>query len=392
MCLFILLELLLIFDKSFSKFHLYGPFHLFDVLLLLLTVISGLNIIKRRPQLHFVPILLLVAIAVLYAVYSLYVLHSPLNYTVRQFAVIVYIVCTYLIFSSYTNSTTNGFNIRFIILIAIAASVLQIGYHLIKLLTDTSFIENLFDSFNHVSELGFMALLVLEVLLLVYMKQWWKYALLLFLFLLMLTLGHQGSIVILYFFILGLYLFLRVNKGLKTALLAAGALGLGSLFYLLPEYFADHNTMWRVLYWQETIHEVMITKFGILGHGFGIVYTSPEILELMKDQINSPMFEFRPEEQYLSPMHNSFLTIAYHIGFVVMLLIFVPLKNVFAYLFNRKDHQPTVIKDFLVLSLFAVIGWSSFHVVLELPHSSVFFWLIYFTTLYHFNVENKVTT
>ena len=108
----------------------------------------------------------------------------------------------------------------------------------------------------------------------------------------------------------------------------------------------------------------------------------------MKEQINSLWFEVRPEEQYLTPMHNSFLTIAYHIGFLPMLMIFIPLIPVFVYPFKRKN--PTKEKDFLTLAVIAAIGWSSFHVVLELPHSSAFIWLIYFTTVYQFQVSKSI--
>ena len=61
----------------------------------------------------------------------------------------------------------------------------------------------------------------------------------------------------------------------------------------------------------------------------------------------------------------------------------------FLYLFDRDKLKSTKEKDFLALLLLGMIMWSSFHVVLELPHSSALFWLVYFSTIYEFNQKPK---
>lgn len=389
MSLFILIELLLLFDKTFSKFNLVGPIYLYDVLLILLTLLSSAYIVKAKIKLGIWPIQLIVGVSVLYVLYSYFVLVSPLNYMIRQFAVIVYLVNIYLVFHALINEKAQKFNVRFFIVLGLLALVSQIGFHFYNLLLIENYISTLFDDFHYFSEMGFMALFLFEVFVLVYLKPWWKWVILIIFLFLISTLGHQGSSVIIFFTILGAYIFIHSKKYQKIAIFGISIIGIIGLFLFLPSYFLDHNTLWRLLYWKITLKDIFVNYYGVFGHGFGVKFTTPEVLEAMSSQLDSPWFEVRPEEQYLTPMHNSFITIGYHIGFVFMLLIFLPLKNMFSYIVNRATLYPTKEKDFLTLSLLGLIMWSSFHVVLELPHSSALFWLVYFSTIYEFNEKPK---
>lgn len=389
MSLFILIELLLIFDKTFSKFNLIGPLYLYDALLIALTLLSTIHIIKNKIRLTLWPIKLLIGIATLYFIHSYFILESPLNYMIRQFALIIYLVNIYLIFHSFISNQIQKFNIRFFIILGVLALVTQVGFHFYNVFAEENYLATIFDDFHYFSEMGFMALFLFEVCILVYLKPWWKWIVLIIFLVLISTLGHQGSSVIIFFTILGSFVFIHSTKYQKIAILLTSIAGMAGLFLFLPTYFLDHNTLWRLLYWKITLRDIFVTYYGILGHGFGVKFTTPEILEAMSSQLNSPWFEVRPEEQYLTPMHNSFITIAYHIGFVFMLLIFLPLKNMFLYIFNRNKLNPTKEKDFLTLSLIGLIMWSSFHVVLELPHSSALFWLVYFSAIYEFNQKPK---
>lgn len=391
MSLFILIELLLIFDKTFSKFNVFGPLYLYDTLLIIITILSGVYIIKAKIRLKVWPLHILIGIATAYLFYSYFILDSPLNYTIRQFAVIVYLVNIYLIFHAFITPQTQNFNVRFFIIMGFLSLSFQIGFHIYNFIIIENYISTLFDDFHYFSEMGFMALFFFQVYALVYFKPWWKWIVLIMFLLLISTLGHQGSSVILFFAILGSYIFIHSKKHQKIAILGVSVIGLSGLFLFLPTYFLDHNTLWRLLYWKITLKDIFVSYYGVLGHGFGVKFTTPEILEGMSSQLNSPWFEVRPEEQYLTPMHNSFITIAYHVGFVFMLLIFLPLKNMFIYIVNRVSLSPTKEKDFLTLSLIGLIMWSSFHVVLELPHSSALFWLVYFCTIYEFNQKPKTT-
>jgi hypothetical protein len=389
MSLFILIELLLIFDKTFSKFNLFGPLYLYDALLIMLTIISGVYIVKVKIRLTIWPIQLLIGVASIYLIYSYFILDSPLNYTIRQFALIVYIVNIYLVFHAFINSKAHKFNVRFYIVLGMLSLAFQIGFHFYNFVFKENYISTLFGEFHYFSEMGFMALFIFQVYILVYWNSFWKWAILAFFLLLITTLGHQGSTTILFFTILGSYIFIHSGRYQKISIFSIAIIGIGGLFLFLPSYFLDTNTLWRLIYWKITLKDIFVDYYGVLGHGFGVKFTTPEILEAMSSQIDSPWFELRPEEQYLSPMHNSFLTIAYHVGFVFMLLIFLPLKNMFLYLFDRDKLKPTKEKDFLALLLLGMIMWSSFHVVLELPHSSALFWLVYFSTIYEFNQKPK---
>lgn len=392
MSLFILIELLLLFDKTFSKFNLIGPFYLYDAILIFLTIISTVYIIKARISLTIWPIQLLVGVAFIYLIYSYFIINSPLNYTIRQFALIVYLMNIYLIFHALINTNAHMLNIKFCIILGFLAVICQIGFHFYNFTFKENYLSSLFDDFNYFSEMGFMALFLFEVFLLVYLEKWWKWVVFLMFLMLILTLGHHGSSIIICFSVLGIYIFIHSKKYLKIVIIGSTIIAIGALFLFLPSYFLDHNTLWRLLYWKITLKNIFVDYYGVLGHGFGVKFTTSEILEVMRNELNSPWFEVRPEEQYLTPMHNSFITIAYHVGLIFMLLIFFPLKSMFIYIVDRYNSNPTAEKDFLALSLLGLIMWSSFHVVLELPHSSALFWLIYFSTIYEFKQKPELTT
>jgi phosphate/sulfate permease len=86
--------------------------------------------------------------------------------------------------------------------------------------------------------------------------------------------------------------------------------------------------------------------------------------------------------RYLNPPHNSVLTIVFHVGLIPALLFFTPLKKTFTQLFLKKSPADANIL-FLVLALLGSLVWILFNVILELPHSSTYFWLVYLTTIFY---------
>jgi len=384
MFLFILIELLLIFGKQFSKFHLFGQLHLYDALLILLAGGAGIVFLFRKDKVWNIPVLSVLAVSLIYLFYSYFAELGPSNYMVRQYALFLYLGCTMVIFYSFVDNQTNRYNIRFIALMGISAFVLQIGYHIYNFIFTPEFASVFFTGFNYISKMAFLALFVFVAYVLVYIKKWWRWPLLLFLFFLSLTLGNHSSAIISILIIFGTYLFIHFKLKFKIILIVTAVLGLIGLFNFLPEYFQDKNSLWRLMYWTATLKDAIINYYGMLGHGFGVKYTTPELLDAMGSKLDSHWMVQRPEEQYVTPMHNSFITIAFHIGFIFLFILFIPLKNAIWYIFNRTKNEAKPEKDFLVLSLIGVICYTNFNVVLELPHVSAFFWLIYFTTVYQF--------
>ncbi len=155
----------------------------------------------------------------------------------------------------------------------------------------------------------------------------------------------------------------------------------GALMTFAPQ-FKDKNTDWRLLTWRYMATELVTDKYAVLGHGFGTPYFSYDLEQYLYSRISSTAMLERgkPDERYLSPPHNSFLTIMFSIGILPGLLMFIP------YLYIGGDLRKTtgeIPKQnvFMMLSLVGLSVWAAFNVVLELPHSAGFFWLIYFTYL-----------
>ncbi len=383
---FILIELLLIFGETFSKFHLFGPVHLFDFSFLLLAAWSVWYYFKQPKAFLVWPVLIMLAFSVAYLAYSYFAHLGPVNYIVRQYAMFVYMGASWLLFASFITPEYQKYNVRFIALMGLAAVALQLVYHAYLFLFTDDF--TIFGAFNYYNKMAIMALIVAGAYGLVYFKNMaLKIGFGLFYVLLTTTLGHSSAFLAA-FFILAAYVILKANKTIKLAGLVLIALALMVFILYLPQ-FSDHNAEWRLVFWKVSLKEIVFERYAILGQGFGVPYSSQEVLDTFRDNLDSPWFEVRPEEQYLSPMHNSFITLAFHIGLVPALLIIVPLIPAFRYLFfaANDQHQPQL--DFLVLALLGASVWASFNVVLELPHSSTFFWLIYFTLIYSFRTRQQ---
>jgi len=379
MAWFILLELLLLFGETFSKFHLFGPFHLFDFSFILLAAWSSYYFFKQSKYFLIWPLLIILAFSVVYLAYSYFTLLGPVNYIIRQYAMFIYMGISWLLFASYISPEYQKYNIRLIALLGIAAIGIQLIYHVYLAIFTNGY--SVFGAFNYYNKISIIALIVAGSYGLVYFeKQWKKIVTGLCFILLSTTLGHSSAFLAAFFVVMA-YLVLRANKSVKLAGLGFLILAVLVFVVYLPQ-FSDHNAEWRMVFWKYSLKDILFEKYAILGHGFGVPYSSQAVLDSFRDSLNSPWFEMRPEEQYLSPMHNSFITIAFHIGLIPMLLILLPLYPAAKYLFftSANSHQHHI--DFLVLALVGSSIWVSFNVVLELPHSSSFYWLIYFTLVY----------
>lgn len=389
MALFILIELLLVFGKEFSKFHLFWQFHLYDFLFFILALWSAVILIRREQKFFVWPIIIILLISLMYVIYSYLSGLGQVSYIVRHYALFIYLGCSYVIFASFIDQDKNHLNIRFIVLIAIAAIPLQIITHVYNFST----IENypLFTRHNYLSYMVVMGLIVFGAYSILFLKKRsWQILIFILILFLSMTFNHASAFLAC-FIIPGFYIMLTMSKRFKIyglAFLLIAIIGFGLYF---PE-FSDQNSDWRLLYWKETIKESIFDYYGVIGHGFGVPYVTEETILKFKELLNSAWFVYNPEEQFLSPMHNSFITIIFHIGLVPALLILLPLRKTMKYFFQSDGKERSKRIDFLILAFIGISVWTSFNVILELPHSSAFFWLIYFSLIYEVDHYHRQTT
>lgn len=321
----------------------------------------------------------MLGISILYLGYS-YLYHvGPVNYMIRQYALFIYLGLSWFIFSSYINDQFNDFNIRFIVLIGLVSVIIQMGYHGYLAIFSDHYLP--FGEFNYFSKMGILGIIVFGAWALCFIKNTRiKWSLVAFYLFLSTTLGHSSAFLAC-FVVVMTYLMLGTSRKVKITALTFLGLSLLLFILFLPQ-FSDQNAEWRLVYWKSALGEILKSHFALLGHGFGAPYASQEVIDAFREQINSPWFEVRPEEAYVTPMHNSFITFAFHIGLIPSLLLFIPLKKAIRYFIKVKHHTKFPKNDFLILCFVGVSVFSAFNVVLELPHSSSFYWLIYFSLIY----------
>jgi hypothetical protein len=85
------------------------------------------------------------------------------------------------------------------------------------------------------------------------------------------------------------------------------------------------------------------------------------------------------EEKYTTGAHNSFLSFGQHLGIASLFLLFYPLVIGIKGL-KIRDNTNLI---FLILSISGMSVFSFFNVILELPHSSSLYWMIFFALIYY---------
>ena len=281
--------------------------------------------------------------------------------------------------------TDTGRN-RFFILVGFGSALLQIIYLIYKALFFEPF--SLFNDFNYYSKMSVVGLVVLAAYVLVFVsKKVFKLIGIGAILALSTTLGHASAFLSV-FLVTTVYLILRVPRRVKVI---GGVITLIIIigFILFLPQFSDNNAEWRLIFWKYSLQDIIQNYYGILGHGFGVPYTNQNVLDGLRDGANSPWFDVRPEETYLSPMHNSFITLAFHVGLLPSILIMVPLIKPFKCVVLDDSTPRDKTGDFFVLSVIGLFVWTSFNVVFELPHTTAFIWLVYFSTIYHFQNNQK---
>ncbi len=291
--------------------------------------------------------------------------------------IVGYLLLTYILFQCIR--TKSSLLLDFIYSLSKWAFILQIGYLIFVVVRGNS----LFGDFNYLSPLSIMLLPVYTARVMVEpMRQWMRSLLLILVVALSTMLGHSSAFLAVVIVIFGFFVYRIKRKQVVIGLSLAGLVLI--LFYVFLPQFRDVNANWRLFYWGKALEKTADTYF--IGNGFGVPYiTEPEIYEMINIFGNDNDLLDSPEEKYLKAYHNSFFTLFFYMG-VFVLLLAGPFIASFEFLKQglKNDKQ-----KFLVLSFVGVTTWSFFNVVLELPHSSIVFWLLFLLVAHHIRGLHK---
>ena len=374
----------LLFGKSFTKLQVVGPLYLHDLCLGGIVLLS--LSFQSRIKIHSYSILLMLAIAGLYFIIDLIRLRNDGVYlllAVRQFSLFLYLLCALLIFGSQVKNWTEGLNavslIRQIGRWAIYAQCVYLSYGFFFVPGFSVFEKNDYNYFTPLVVMGIITFCAdaissaksnfLKII---------KFAGGLTL---SLTLGHSSAFLAV-FVILMFYSYIKIRPIQRLFSFVFIILAVVMLFFF-PQ-FTDANANWRVLFWKHIMVRSFTDGYFIFGHGFGKAYMTYEYALYINEVLHSKIMldEFYPMSRYLNPPHNSILTLVFHLGLIPALLFFTPLRRLLKQLFLRKEPGDRNVM-FLILSVCGCLVWISFNVILELPHTAIYFWLVYFTTVFY---------
>jgi hypothetical protein len=370
------LMLLLFVGRDYTRNSFYSYLYYHDVILFV-TFIFSLTF-KSGFRLKSIELLGLISLVYL-AVSIVLKLHpeGDMYVYIRQFMVFGYLIQSYFIFKALAGFK-NGFQIllQLIYAIAILAAILQLVYifNILFVIGESPFLWR-----NYFSPLTVLAVITASAMCLTFLKGYKKIVIFLFLLAISFSFGHDSAYLALILVFLFSYF---INAPLKLKVLISFAVVIGCIaLWIFIESFSDVNADSRLFFWNEVLSNAIKNYSIIYGNGFGGPYISPEAAE----KLNDIVLVFRdPESIYVVSPHNSFITLLFHLGLWVLLL-FYPLKSIFL---GKWEHKNKSLK-FLLLSLVGVAIWASFNVILELPHSSTYFWLIYFTLAFYLH-KNSV--
>jgi hypothetical protein len=157
----------------------------------------------------------------------------------------------------------------------------------------------------------------------------------------------------------------------------------------------DANAMWRFFYWAAVGQQIVVEKFGVLGHGFGVPYASEEVAYLLQVVQGYTTNLGDGDESFYSTPHNFFLTLAFHIGLLPSLILLVVVWRCIARLCLSARSSPLSSQAGYAMGsgLLGICIWSAFNVVVELPHASLVFWLTFFLACSSaFAIQRRNTT
>lgn len=358
--------------KDFSKSQLWNNLYLNDVYLLILVLSS--YTFRVKTYLRSIQALLLMAVLVL--VISLFYNKLPMELIhmhFRQFMMFFYLFSGYRI-ALVLNSFSRKENIllKIIIWVSIIGSIVQ----LLNVLYLGFSGELRWGVYKHYySPLVILNIVIFSAFTLTYFTKWWRYLLYGLGLILSITVNHDSSTLAV-LGVLACYLFFKLNIKQRIILSISGLVVMISLIIWVPN-FSDHNASARLYYWESVISNSFSDGTFLFGNGFGKAFLPEENLKGIDEvyhRNNIPKKSMLSElRRYTNPPHNSFITIFFHLGIVGLVLLLLPLRKIF----SKKKKEL-----FIISSLLGLFIWASFNVILELPHSSVFTWLVFFCAIF----------
>lgn len=358
--------------KTFSKSQLWNNLYLNDVYLLILVLSSYIFRVKtylRSIQALMLMAVLALGISLFYNKLPMELIHMHF----RQFMMFFYLFSGYRI-ALVLNSFSRKENIllKIIIWISIIGSIVQL-LNVIYL----GFLGELrWGVYKHYySPLVILNIVVFSAFTLTYFTKWWRYLLYGLGLILSITVNHDSSILAV-LGVLACYLFFKLNIKQRIILSVSSLVIVISLLVWNPN-FSDQNVTWRLYYWESLTKNSFSDGTFVFGNGFGKSYLKEDQLMfldeiLFKDKKRNINLA-KDLRKYIRPPHNSFITIFFHLGIVGLVLLLLPLRKLFS---------KTKKELFIISSLLGLFIWASFNVILELPHSSVFTWLVFFCAIF----------
>lgn len=377
------LVLLLLLGKKYTKFVLIDPFFYAHDLLLLIMVLLSIPYFKFTKRVKSIELLFLIAI--LYLIFSFFNRgFENVEIILRQFMLFGYGMCLYVIMNrTFNDNTINNNFARYIMYFGLACVIVQVLYisYLFLYLDFNPFFDRWY-----FSPIVMMGNFILASYILINVRgKLLKNILFTIVFIVSLSTGHDStylSLALIYI----TYLFVMSSKKYRIMLSISFLFGILLVFYFIPS-FTDANVKWRLLFWKESLLRIT-SNYVFLGEGFGIPYASDETISRLNaiypDLPSSP--RITGDKKYLSAPHNSFLSMAIHIGILAIVFLFYPITALFTNNGERMDNENL----FLALSLFGMVVFSSFNVILELPHSSSIFWIVLFGLIFKLSEKSGI--
>lgn len=375
------LVFLMALGKSYTTLTLFPPFfYAHDVMLLLMVLlcIPYFNITKRIRSIE-----LLFLIAIFYLIYSFFIRGiENVEIILRQFMTFGYGICLYVIMNTvFTNKTISKNFAQYVMYFGLACVTVQILYipYILLYVGKNPFFERWY-----FSPIIMMGIFILASYILINLKcKLLKNILFAVVFVVSFSTGHDSTYLGLAVIYIA-YLFLMSSRNYRIIVSISLLIGIVLVFYFIPS-FTDVNVKWRLLFWKDSFLRIANNYF-IFGDGFGIQYGTEETIEnlnsLYPDVPKSPRIV--GDQKYLTAPHNSFLSMAIHIGILSIVFLFYPIKAFFTIKSFRMDNEIL----FLTLSLVGMVVFSAFNVILELPHSSSIFWIVLFGLI--FKLSEKI--